>query len=181
MSHQIIMAGFGGQGVMLIGTLLTYAGMREGKHVSWLPSYGPEMRGGTANCAVCISDTPIASPVVTEPTAVVAMNLPSYDKFSKILVAGGSLIVNSSLVRVENIREDIKAYRIPANDEAVNLGSERVANMVCLGGLLGVEDIVSIETAIEALPGVIQERYHHLLDLNAKALRRGYEMVRNMK
>ena len=180
MNHRIILAGFGGQGVMLIGTLLTYAGMREGKHVSWLPSYGPEMRGGTANCAVCISDRPIASPVVTEPTAVIAMNLPSYQKFSKILVTGGSLIINSSLVNSENIREDIKAYSIPANDEAVSLGSERVANMVCLGGLLGVEDIVSIETAIQALPEVIQDRYHHLLDLNSKALRRGYEMVRQI-
>jgi len=180
-NHQIIMAGFGGQGVMLIGTLLTYAGMREGKHVSWLPSYGPEMRGGTANCAVCISDAPIASPVVTEPTAVIAMNLPSYEKFSKILVAGGSLIINSSLVSVENIRGDIKAYRIPANDEAETLGSQRVANMVCLGGLLGVEDIVEIETVIAVLPEVIQERYHRLLDMNARALRRGYEMVREMK
>jgi len=180
-NHQIIIAGFGGQGVMLIGTLLTYAGMREGKHVSWLPSYGPEMRGGTANCSVCISDAPIASPVVTEPTAVIAMNLPSYAKFSKILVAGGSLIINSSLVNAENIREDIKAYHIPANDEAANLGSERAANMVCLGGLLGVEDIVSIDTVIEALPEVIQERYHHMLDLNAEALRRGYEMVRRIK
>ncbi|HHY12041.1 MAG TPA: 2-oxoacid:ferredoxin oxidoreductase subunit gamma [Firmicutes bacterium] len=181
MNHRIIMAGFGGQGVMLIGTLLTYSGMREGKKVSWLPSYGPEMRGGTANCAVCVSDRPIASPVVTEPSAVIAMNLPSFDKFSKILVTGGSLIINSNLVNVENIREDIKPYRIPANDEAVNLGSERVANMICLGGLLGVEGIVSIDTVIEALPEVIQERYHHLLDLNEEALRCGYEMVQEMK
>lgn len=181
MSHQIIMAGFGGQGVMLIGTLLTYAGMREGKNVSWLPSYGPEMRGGTANCAVCVSDAPIASPVVSEPTAVVAMNLPSYEKFSKVLVPGGCLIINSNLVNVENIRKDINSYRIPANEEAVNLGSQRVANMICLGGLLGAHNIAGIDTVIETLPDVIQEKYHHLLELNVVALRRGYEMAREMK
>ncbi len=181
MGHQVIMAGFGGQGVMLIGTLLTYAGMREGKNVSWLPSYGPEMRGGTANCAVCVSDEPIASPVVSEPTAVVAMNLPSYEKFSKVLVPGGSLIINSNLVNVENIREDIKLYRIPANEEAVTLGSQRVANMICLGGLLGASDVVSLNTVIETLPDVIQEKYHHLLELNVMALGCGYEMAKKMK
>ena len=164
---------------MLIGTLLTYAGMREEARVV-APSYGPEMRGGTANCAVCISDAPIA-PGGYRAHGGYRYEFAILQKFSKILVAGGSLIINSSLVSVENIRGDIKAYRIPANDEAETLGSQRVANMVCLGGLLGVEDIVEIETVIAVLPEVIQERYHHLLDLNARALRRGYEMVREMK
>lgn len=181
MSHQVVMAGFGGQGVMLIGTLLTYAGMQEGKAVSWLPSYGPEMRGGTANCSVCVSDAPIASPVVSEPTAVIAMNLPSYEKFSKALVPGGCLIVNSNLANVENTREDIEFYSIPANEEADNLGSERVANMVCLGSLLGAQDIVCLDTVIEILPKVIQEKYHHLLDLNVKALKRGFDLARKSK
>jgi 2-oxoglutarate ferredoxin oxidoreductase subunit gamma len=181
MSHQVIIAGFGGQGVMLIGTLLTYAGMKEGKAVSWLPSYGPEMRGGTANCAVCVSDTPIASPVVSEPTAVIAMNLPSYDKFNRVLVPGGSLIVNSNLVNVENIREDIEFYGIPANDIAEDLGSARVANMVCLGGLLGAQDIICLDTVIEVLPRVIQARYHHLLEINVKALKCGFDKICKMK
>ncbi len=166
---------------MLIGTLLTFAGMREGKKVSWLPSYGPEMRGGTANCAVCISDKPIASPVVTEPTAVVAMNLPSYEKFSKILIAGGSLIVNSSLVSVDDVREDVRTFQISANDEAVKLGSERVANMICLGSLLGAESLVDIDTVVEIMPEVIHERHHHLLELNGKALRLGYALVGDLE
>jgi 2-oxoglutarate ferredoxin oxidoreductase subunit gamma len=137
MNHEIVMAGFGGQGIMLIGTLLTYAGKYEGKAVSWLPSYGPEMRGGTANCAVCVSDDAIASPVVVEPTAAIVMNIPSFEKFHRTVVPGGALVINSSLIRAENVRRDISVYEIPANDEAVKLGSDRVANMVCLGALLG--------------------------------------------
>jgi 2-oxoglutarate ferredoxin oxidoreductase subunit gamma len=101
MTHEIVMAGFGGQGVMLMGQLMTYAGMLEGKHVSWIPSYGPEMRGGTANCSVIISDEPIGAPIVSEPTTVVAMNLPSLDKFEPVLQAGGNLIINSSLIERE--------------------------------------------------------------------------------
>ncbi|HHW17947.1 MAG TPA: 2-oxoacid:ferredoxin oxidoreductase subunit gamma [Firmicutes bacterium] len=177
MTHEIIMAGFGGQGIMLIGTLLTYAGMREGKAVSWLPSYGPEMRGGTANCAVCISDEEIASPIVVEPTSAIIMNLPSFEKFHRSIVPGGCLILNSSLVNVENIRGDISVYRVPANDAARELGSERVANMVCLGALLGARDIVNIDTVVRVLPEVIHERHHHLLPINEKALYRGFEMV----
>ncbi len=177
MDHQIVFAGFGGQGVMLIGTLLAHAGMEEGKAVSWLPSYGPEMRGGTANCAVCISDESIASPVVAEPTALVAMNLPSFEKFIDAVVPGGCVIINSDLIDVDDVRGDIGLYRIPANTEAQNLGSPRVANMVCLGSLLGVQEIVSVETVIRVLPTVIHERYHNLLGVNEKAIRRGYELT----
>jgi len=176
-NHDIIIAGFGGQGVMLIGTLLAHAGMEEGKAVSWLPSYGPEMRGGTANCTVCISDEPIASPVVAEPTAFLAMNLPSYEKFIDAVLPGGCVIINSDLIEVDEVRGDVRFYRIPANKEAEKLGSMRVANMVCLGALLGAEDIVSLDTVIASLPNVISERHHSLLDVNARALRRGYELT----
>jgi 2-oxoglutarate ferredoxin oxidoreductase subunit gamma len=179
--HEVIMAGFGGQGIMLIGTLLTYAGKEEGKSVSWLPSYGPEMRGGTANCAVCVSEEPIASPVVVEPTAAIIMNRPSFDKFHKSIVSGGALIINSSLVNAEDTREDVKVYRINANDEAKELGSDRVANMVCLGALLAATGAVSLDTVLRVLPKVISARHHNLLPLNERALRRGFELVEKLK
>jgi 2-oxoglutarate ferredoxin oxidoreductase subunit gamma len=181
MNHEIVFAGFGGQGVMLIGTLLAYAGMEEGKAVSWLPSYGPEMRGGTANCAVCIADETIASPVVAEPTALLAMNSPSFEKFIHTVIPGGCVIINSDLIDVADVRDDVKLYRIPANTEAQNLGSPRVANMVCLGSLLGAQDIVSLETVIGVLPSVIHERYHSLLGVNEQAIRRGYELTHNVR
>lgn len=177
MNHEIIMAGFGGQGIMLIGTLLTYAGKEEGKDVSWLPSYGPEMRGGTANCAVCVSDEGIASPVVVEPTAAIVMNLPSFERFHRAVVPGGALIVNSSLIHAEDVRKDIAVYNIPANDEAAQIGSDRVANMVCLGALLAATGAVKVETVVKVLPKVISARHHHLLPLNEKALARGFELV----
>jgi 2-oxoglutarate ferredoxin oxidoreductase subunit gamma len=178
MGHEIIMAGFGGQGIMLIGTLLTYAGKEEGKAVSWLPAYGPEMRGGTANCAVCVSEDAIASPVVVEPTAAIVMNRPSFDKFKNAVQPGGVLIVNASLIPDEDIRGDVEVYRIPANDEARELGSDRIANMVCLGALLGAREIVKVETVIEVLPKVISQRHHSLLPLNEEALWRGYRLVK---
>lgn len=178
MNHEIIMAGFGGQGVMLIGTILTYAGKEEGKAVSWLPSYGPEMRGGTANCAVCVADDEIASPVVVEPTSVVVMNLPSFEKFHSTIVPGGHLILNSSLVKVDNTREDIAVYRVAANDEAKELGSDRIANMVCLGALVGATGVVGLETVIKVLPEVISKRHHSLIPLNVEALKRGFDLVK---
>lgn len=171
------MAGFGGQGIMLIGTLLTYAGNEEGKAVSWLPSYGPEMRGGTANCAVCVSDDSIASPVVVEPTSAIVMNIPSFEKFWKAVRPGGILVVNASLIPNEDIRGDVEVYRIAANDEARELGSDRVANMICLGALLGARDIVKMETVVKVLPKVISKRHHNLIPLNEKALWRGYELA----
>jgi 2-oxoglutarate ferredoxin oxidoreductase subunit gamma len=177
MNHEIIMAGFGGQGIMLIGTVLTYAGNEEGKAVSWLPSYGPEMRGGTANCAVCVSDEGIASPVVVEPTSAIVMNQPSYDRFHRTVVPGGVLVVNSSLIRAEKLRKDIAVLMIAANDEAKLAGSDRIANMVCLGALLGATGVVRLETVYAVLPKVISARHHDLLPLNQKALARGFELA----
>jgi 2-oxoglutarate ferredoxin oxidoreductase subunit gamma len=142
MIEQVIMAGFGGQGVMSMGQLLAYSGMLEGKNVSWLPSYGPEMRGGTANCNVIVSDDEIGSPIVTEATAVIAMNLPSLDKFEHSVMPGGTLIINSSLIERKCSRTDIDVFYIPANEIADELGNNRVANMVMLGAYLKKTGIV---------------------------------------
>lgn len=179
MTHEIIMAGFGGQGIMLIGTLLAYAGMKESKKVSWLPSYGPEMRGGTANCAVVVSDEEIASPIVTEPTSCIVMNGPSFTRFHRTVVPGGALVLNSSLVRADDYRGDIRVLKIPANDVAREIGSEKVANMVCLGALVEATGCVSLDAVINALEDVIHERHHTLLPLNEEALRRGALLVKS--
>ena len=172
MTHEIIMAGFGGQGVMLMGQLLTYAGMIDNKHVSWIPSYGPEMRGGTANCSVIISDEPVGAPIVSEPTAVVAMNLPSLDKFEPLLKAGGSLIINSSLIEQEAKRTDVKVYRIPSNDIASELGNAKVANMVVLGSVLAATGAVSYEALLKAFAKMFAKK-PEMFEINEKAIRRG--------
>ncbi len=171
--HDIIMAGFGGQGVMSMGTLLTYAGMIEGKNVSWIPSYGPEMRGGTANCSVVISDSPIASPLVTKPTAVIAMNLPSLDKFESWLEPGGVLIINSSMVNRKAQRDDIIVVEVPANEVAQELGSSRIANMVALGAYVTATGAVKAESVLDSLKEALPAHRHNLIPLNKEALERG--------
>lgn len=178
MQERVIMAGFGGQGIMSMGQLLTYAGMIEGKHVSWLPSYGPEMRGGTANCNVTVSDDPVGSPIVTEATAAIVMNLPSLDKFESDIVEKGNLLINSSLIEKKAEREDIDVYYIPANDIANELGNSKVANMIMLGAYLELTKAVKRESILEALKKVFGERKAHLLPLNEKALDRGAEEVK---
>lgn len=178
LNEKIICAGFGGQGVMSMGQLLTYAGMIEGKEVSWLPSYGPEMRGGTANCNVIISDTLIGSPIITfDATTAIVMNLPSLDKFEQELVAGGNLLINSSLISKKATRDDVNAYYIPANEIAVEIGNARAANMVMLGAYLKLVNPVSVESILEAFKKVFGERKAHLIPLNEEALRRGAELI----
>lgn len=172
------MAGFGGQGVMSMGQLLTYAGMIENKHVSWLPSYGPEMRGGTANCNVMVSDGPIGSPIVTEATAAIVMNRPSLDKFEDDVVKGGNLLINSSLIDRKANREELNAYYIPANEMAVELGNAKVANMIMLGAYLELTKAVKVESIVAALKKVFGESKAHLIPLNEKALEKGAEAVR---
>jgi 2-oxoglutarate ferredoxin oxidoreductase subunit gamma len=172
-AHEVIMAGFGGQGVMAMGTLLTYAGMLEGKYVSWMPSYGPEMRGGTANCSVVLSPEPIASPLVTEPTAVIAMNLPSLAKFERWLVPGGVLVVNASMVNRRPGREDLRVIMVPANEIAGELGSDRVANMVALGAYVAAAQPVSAESVVESLKRALPPHRHNLIPLNRRALELG--------
>ncbi|CCQ93558.1 conserved hypothetical protein [[Clostridium] ultunense Esp] len=178
MEERITIAGFGGQGVMAIGQLLTYAGMIEGKHVSWLPSYGPEMRGGTANCSVIVSSEPVGSPVVVNSTTAIVMNKPSLDKFESTVNPEGRLFINSSLIEQKSGREDIEVYYIPANEIADELGNMRVANMVMLGAYLEVTKIVDLESILEGFTKVFGENRAHLIPINKDALERGAETAR---
>ena len=173
MQQEVIIAGFGGQGVLFTGQLLTYAGMDVGKNVTWIPSYGPEMRGGTANCTVVISDDEIGSPFVMNPSAVLAMNLPSLDKYEHLVKPGGVLVVNSSMVNRLVERDDITVVSIPANDIAEELGSKLSVNMVMLGALLGNSDILSLEALDTALENHLPERHRKFLPANKAALHQG--------
>lgn len=171
------MAGFGGQGVMAMGQLTTYAGMIEGHYVSWMPSYGPEMRGGSANCSVVVSDEPVGAPVISVATDVIAMNQPSYEKFVTMLKKGGNLFVNSSLVHVDNPRDDINIYEIPVNEIAMELGNPKVANMVMLGAFIKVTEIVGEESVLKAFTKVYGDSKKKLIPLNQKALEEGQKQV----
>lgn len=178
--ERVIMAGFGGQGIMSMGMLLTYAGMLENKQVSWLPSYGPEMRGGTANCNVIVSDKPVGSPTVTNnATCVVVMNLPSLDKFEENLEKGGVLMINSSLIDKKATRDDVDVYYVPANDLALEMGNTKVANMIMLGAYLAITEAVEEESVFEAFKKVFGPRKEHLLPLNKEALQKGAEYIKN--
>lgn len=179
MEEKVIMAGFGGQGIMAIGKLLAYAGMLEGKHVTWMPSYGPEMRGGTANCAVVVSDEEVGSPLIShDGTAAIVMNLPSLTKFEKELVPGGKLIINKSLIDIEPTRKDLDVYYVSANELAMELGNAKVANMVILGAYLELTKIVDVESVLHAFLKVFGENKTHLVPLNKDALAKGAEAVR---
>jgi 2-oxoglutarate ferredoxin oxidoreductase subunit gamma len=176
MTHEIIIAGFGGQGVMVMGQLLTYAGMIEGKNVSWIPSYGPEMRGGTANCSVIISDEPIGAPIVSESTAVVAMNLPSLEKFEPTLKPEGILLINSSLIEQDAQRSDVKVYKLAVNDIANELGNTKVANMVALGAIVATTKAVSAASVLQAFEKMFAKK-PELLEINRLALSAGAEKI----
>ena len=175
MQQEVIIAGFGGQGVLFAGQLLSYTAMDEGKAVTWIPSYGPEMRGGTANCTVVISDEEIGSPFVKNPTAVLAMNLPSLDKFEDLVEEGGVLVVNSSMVDRPVKRQDIQVVTLPANDIAEELGSKRSVNMVMLGALLANLDLLSVDALEAGLEAHLPERHKKFLAGNKQALRKGAE------
>jgi 2-oxoglutarate ferredoxin oxidoreductase subunit gamma len=181
MTHSIIFSGFGGQGVMLMGQILTQAGLHDGKTVSWIPSYGPEMRGGTAYCSVTISDGAIGSPIVTEPTLVVAMNLPSVIRFAPQVVPGGTLIINSSLAEEGGNRSDITEVRAPMNAIADELKSPKVLNMVGLGVVLAAAKPVSEQAMLKALDTMLGKKFAEkpqLLELNRNALKKGMEQVK---
>lgn len=177
MTNKVIMAGFGGQGVVLMGTLLSYSAMVDGKHTTFFPSYGAEMRGGTANCSVVVSDDEISSPVVNQPDVVVAMNIASLDKFEPRVRPGGIIFVNSSLIDKKVSRTDIEEVRIQANDLAEELGSSRAANMVMLGAVLKKTGAVKLDATVKSLEKVLSERAMALLDVNKKALAKGFEEV----
>lgn len=176
MKQEMIIAGFGGQGVLVMGQILTYAGMLEEKHVSWIPSYGPEMRGGTANCSVIIGTEPIGSPIVYEPTAAVVMNLQSFHKFEPMVQSQGVLIVNSSLITKEAKRDDIKVYRVPVGEIANELGNPKVANMVALGALIAATGVVESESLFEAFAKKFASK-PQILKINQEAILRGYDWV----
>ncbi|MEJ6950966.1 2-oxoacid:acceptor oxidoreductase family protein [Natronospora cellulosivora (SeqCode)] len=179
MYQEIVIAGFGGQGLMLLGRLLAFAAMKKELHVTWLPSYGPEMRGGTAHCTVIISTEKIPSPISTKPDTLIVMNQPSLDKFEPTLKKDASIYVNTSLI--ENITDisNKNLIKIPANKMAIELGSSKVANMLMLGAYIADNDFLDMETVKEALASVLSDKKRHLIPINEKALDKGRKI--NMK
>jgi 2-oxoglutarate ferredoxin oxidoreductase subunit gamma len=175
---EAIFAGFGGQGVLLMGQLIAYSGMYEGKNVSWVPSYGPEMRGGTANCSVVVSEEAVGSPVFTEPNVLVAMNRPSLEKFEASLQPGGLLFYNSSLINIKPKRTDITVIAVPANELADQLGNSRVANMVVMGAIIKKTGIVKVDTAMHVLTEkVLTGRKEKLIPVNRAAFDQGMKLL----
>ncbi|HLN62762.1 MAG TPA: 2-oxoacid:acceptor oxidoreductase family protein [Symbiobacteriaceae bacterium] len=174
-THEILIAGFGGQGVLTAGQLLAYAGNFESKQVSWVPAYGPEQRGGTANCSVVISDQPVACTLVTEPTACIVMNQPSLEKFESAVQPGGVLVINTSLCNTRATRTDITVINVPATDIAISLGSAKFANMVALGALLAARPMVDTEMVLKAMIKVMGEDKARFVPVNREAIKKGIE------
>lgn len=178
MQSEVIFAGFGGQGVLFSGQILAFAGMDSGKEVAWMPSYGPEMRGGTANCTVVIADEEIGSPYVRNPQAAVIMNLPSLDKYESQIASGGALIVNASMVNREVQRTDLDVVMIPAQEIAESIGNRRLMNIVMLGALLQIKAILPLEAIEQALETHLPERHRRMLPANLQALKAGAAFAR---
>ena len=176
MERTVIMAGFGGQGLLMIGKLLAEACLAEGKEVTWLPSYGPEMRGGTANCTVVVSDKPVGSPIVTNPRDAVVMNLPSLDKFVPLLRPGGVLVINSSLIHADPGRSDLDVLRIAANDLATAEGSGRAANMAALGAYVGKSKLADKESVLASIRHAFASK-PKFIDINCRTFLRGFELA----
>ncbi|MFH5881144.1 MAG: 2-oxoacid:acceptor oxidoreductase family protein [Candidatus Izemoplasmataceae bacterium] len=175
--EQVIIAGFGGQGVMLIGQMLSYAATNEDLNTVWIPSYGPETRGGTANCSVTISKPAINSPIVTKPDSVLALNLPSLNKFQSKIKKGGLLIVNSSLVKNQPYREDIKVIEVDANTLALQLGNLKVANMIMLGAYIGQTNVFKKEAIFKVLDKIFAGAKESLIEINQQALELGMRIA----
>lgn len=173
---NMVIAGFGGQGVLFTGKVVAYAGLIDGREVSWLPSYGPEMRGGTANCSVCVADDPIGSPLVTEPDILIVMNGPSFDKFIDTVAPGGKVILDSTLVPNETIRKDIEVYRVPATQLSNDEHLEGIANIILLGKALAVAGFASLETMEKAIGKCVPARKAHLLEHNIRAIKLGMSL-----
>lgn len=174
MTHQILLAGFGGQGILFSGKFLAYDGLIEDRQVSWLPSYGPEMRGGTCNCSVILSDTQIGSPIVSNPDILIAMNLPSLDKFENEAVAGAKIFVDSSLIDRKVIREDVEAYYIPATKMASDEGLNGLANMIMIGYMIKKAGVMPYENVEKVMAKVVPAKKQDKLALNIKAVELGY-------
>ncbi len=174
METSIVIAGFGGQGVMLAGQVLAYAGMDEDRHVTWIPSYGPEMRGGTANCTVLVSDEPVGAPIVARPDIAVVLNQPSFDKYEPLVQPGGLLVANSSLVAVASMRDDLDLVAVPANQIAEKQGTVKMVNMVLLGAMLAIRPILPLAAIEQALTDHLPTNKVHLLAMNLYVLQQGY-------
>ena len=180
MKKEIIIAGFGGQGVLSMGKILAYAGLLEGKEVSWMPSYGPEPRGGTANVTVILSDERISSPVLNQYDIAIILNQPSMDKFEDKIKPGGILIYDGYGIHTLTDRTDITIYRVDAMDTATEMRNEKAFNMLILGGLLQVQPLVKIENVLLGLKKSLPERHHHLLPMNEAAIHKGMEIIQQV-
>ncbi len=177
MKHEIIIAGFGGQGVLSMGKILAYSALFEGKEVTWMPAYGPEQRGGTANVTVIVSDERISSPILSEYDTVIVLNQPSLDKFQSRVKPGGTLIYDPYGISTPPTRTDISIYRIDAMDTSAQMDNVKGYNMIVLGGLLEVCPIVQVENVLKALRKTLPERHHHLIPLNEEALKQGTKVI----
>jgi 2-oxoglutarate ferredoxin oxidoreductase subunit gamma len=177
MTEEVVIAGFGGQGVLSLGMILCYSGIMEDKEVSWMPSYGPEMRGGTAYCIAIVSDKKVSSPIISKFDTVIALNQPSVDKFESMVKPGGLLIYESTNVFKPPTRSDIDLVGIPASAEAAKMKNTKIMNMIILGAFLKKKPIIKFENIIEGLKQVLPERYHHLIPLNTDALNKGMELA----
>lgn len=180
MKEEIIISGFGGQGVLSMGKILAYSGLMEGKEVTWMPAYGPEQRGGTANVTVIVSDERISSPILSKYDIAIVLNQPSLDKFESKVKSGGILIYDGFGIINPPTRKDISVYRIDAMDKAAELKNSKVFNMIVLGGLLKVCNVVSDNGVEKALYKTLPERHHALIPLNMQAIREGKEIIRQM-
>lgn len=173
---QILIAGFGGQGVLFAGKFLAYKGLVQDKQVSWLPSYGPEMRGGTANCSVILSDTPVGSPIITTPDILVAMNLPSLQKFVDTVAPGGKIILDSTLINTKVERTDVEVFYVPATQMAKDAGFSTLANMILAGKVLKETDSIAWEGNKQTLEAFIPAKKANLIDVNCQALQLGFDL-----
>jgi len=174
--YEVMFAGFGGQGIMTAGQLLAYTGIKEGKQVAWIPSYGPEMRGGTAYCTVVVSDVRIGSPIVTNPRSICVFNRPSFDKFESMVKPGGLFIVNSSLINVTSDRTDFTQLLVPANDMAMRAGNVKAANVAVLGAFIAASGVVSFDTLKEIVKEKLGKK-KDVLEINLKVLGQGYQLA----
>lgn len=174
----MLIAGFGGQGVILAGKLIAYAGMLEGKHVSHIPSYGAEMRGGTANCSVVVSDRTVSSPFVTHPHTLIVMNKPSLDKFEEMVSPNGNLFINDSLIDRASDRDDLHVFYVPANNIAEEAGTGRASNMAMMGAYIAVTELLSIKSIKSSLPEVVSKRNIKLNEINLRAIDMGYNFIK---
>ena len=175
---KTIFSGFGGQGVLSMGQTIAKAAMMEGRHVTYMPSYGTEVRGGTANCTVTVSDEEIASPIASEPEFVVALNQPSFVRFQSLLESGGFMLYNSSLIKPESVRGDIEVLGIPIMEIASELGNPKVANMILLGAFIKISNLINLEKLLKNLPEILGAGKAKLLKINEEAIKNGYNYVK---